>query len=232
MHSFPFDVVGFDLDGTLLDTRGDLAVALNHALALAGRPQIPLAQVSHYVGAGTRTMLSRALNAHGDLPPEAEIDALTTALIDHYEANIAVHTQLFPGGAAMLDALEQRGVRLALVTNKLERLAIRLLDTLGLSPRFATIIGGDTLGPGRAKPAPDLLHLMVERTGAKRPAYVGDTTFDTRAARAAGIPCVALTFGYGDVAPKDLGADTLIDHFDELIPALENLKRSSSTAAR
>jgi phosphoglycolate phosphatase len=223
MHNFPFDVVGFDLDGTLLDTSQDLGVALNHALSLAGRPQIRLRDVGNYVGAGTRIMLTRALESSGPLPPEAEIDALTTELIDYYETHIAVHSRLFPGGEAMLDALQQRGVTLALVTNKLERLALRLLDELALSPRFATIIGGDTLGPGRAKPAPDLLHLMVERTGAKRPAYVGDTSFDTRAARAAAIPCVAVTFGYGDVPAQDLNADALIDHFDHLVPTLNQL---------
>jgi len=223
MHSFPFDVVGFDLDGTLLETRGDLGVALNHALALAGRPAVPAQEVRFLVGAGTRVMLARAMERSGGVPDEAELTMLTEALIEHYAANIAVHTRLFPGGAAMLDALAAQGVTLALVTNKLERLAVRLLDELGLSSRFATIIGGDTLGPGRAKPKPDLLHLMVERTGALRPAYVGDTTFDTGAARAAGMPCVAVSFGYCDRPVAELGADAIIDHFDELLPTLASL---------
>jgi len=223
MHSFPFDVVGFDLDGTLLDTSGDLGVALNHALALAGRPAVAADEVRGLVGGGTRLMLTRAMERSGGVPQEAEMTALTDALVAHYEANIAVHTRLFPGGAAMLDALTERGVKLALVTNKLERLAVRLLDELGLSPRFATIIGGDTLGPGRAKPKPDLLHLMVERTGALRPAYVGDTTFDTGAALAAGIPCLAVSFGFCDRPVADLGADAIIDHFDELLPTLAGL---------
>ncbi len=226
MHTFPFDVVGFDLDGTLLDTSGDLGVALNHALVLAGRRQIPLGEVASLVGGGTRVMLERALiHTGGPLEPPA-MDAMAAALVEHYEAHIAVHTRLFDGGAAMLDALEARGVRLALVTNKMERLAVKLLDELGLSPRFATIIGGDTLGPGRAKPKPDLLHLMVERTGAKAPAYIGDTTFDTGAARAAGIPCVAVSFGFCDRLPHELGANAVIDHYDALVPALESLAKA------
>jgi len=228
MHNFPFDVVGFDLDGTLLDTSGDLGVALNHALKLAGRAAVPMEQVRELVGGGTRVMLARALERSGALLPEPEMAELTAELVKHYEANIAVHTRLFDGGAQMLDALEAHGVRLALVTNKLEHLAVKLLDELRLSPRFAAIIGGDTLGAGHAKPKPDLLHLMIERTGAKRPAYVGDTTFDTGAARAAGIPCVAVSFGFNDRAMAELGADSVIDHFDQLVPTLENLAQISA----
>jgi phosphoglycolate phosphatase len=116
-----------------------------------------------------------------------------------------------------------QGVRIAVVTNKLERFAVRLLDELGLSGRFCTVLGGDSLGPGRAKPAPDLLLEMAARCGGGRAAYVGDTTFDTRAARAAGMPCVALDFGYNDANPHDLGADAVISHYDELLGALDAL---------
>jgi phosphoglycolate phosphatase len=166
----PFDVVGFDLDGTLLDTAGDLAAALNHALVLAGRQAVSLDTARTYVGGGTRVMLMRALEANGGALPDAEVDVLLPQLVSYYEAHIAVHTQPYPGMLAMLDTLDARGVKLALVTNKLEHLARRLLGELGLTERFYTIIGGDTLGPGRAKPAPDLLHLMVERSGLTAPA--------------------------------------------------------------
>ena len=225
MHSFPFDIVGFDLDGTLLDTSGDLGVALNHALTLAGRPTVALRDVYRFVGGGTRTMLARALAESGGPVDAQSMDQLTAALVAHYEANIAQHTKLYPGAAAMLAALADRGVHLAIVTNKLEHLAQKLFAELGLSHHFYTIIGGDTLGPSRAKPAPDLLHLMIERAPlpAPRAAYVGDTYFDTQAAQAAHIPCVAVTFGFSDRPVADLGADAMIDHFDDLVGALEKL---------
>ncbi|WP_159867181.1 HAD-IA family hydrolase [Novosphingobium sp. 9U] len=223
MTDFPFDIVGFDLDGTLLDTLGDLASAVNHALALEGRASIPVENVRHLVGGGSRKMLARALEETGGPVSDARFDTLSAELIDFYGDNIAVHTQLYPGGAAMLDALEARGVRLALVTNKLEGLAVKLLGKLGLSGRFYTIIGGDTLGDGRAKPRPDLLLEMVARAGGGRPAYVGDTTYDTRAAQAAGIPCVAVSFGFNDLRADQLGAAAVIDHFDQLVPTLESL---------
>jgi phosphoglycolate phosphatase len=123
----------------------------------------------------------------------------------------------------MLDALAACGVCLAVATNKREDLALRLFDELGLASRFAAIIGGDTLGPGTAKPAPDMLHAMVEQCGGGRAAFVGDTTFDVGAARAAGLPVVAVRFGFCDLPPDELGADAVIDHFDELVPALEAL---------
>jgi len=223
MTAFPFAIVGFDLDGTLLDTHADLGEALNHALTRAGRSPVPTSAVRDLIGGGARLMLERGLAMTGGPLPEDEVRALHRELIAHYRENIAVHTALFPGGAAMLDALEERGARLAVVTNKLESLAVRLLDELGLSARLATIIGGDTLGPGRSKPEPDLLHEMVRRLGGGRAAYVGDTTFDTGAARAAGLPCVAVSFGFNDVPVDALGADAVIDHYDELVPALERL---------
>lgn len=221
----PFDIVGFDLDGTVLDSSGDLAEALNHALALAGRAPVSHDEARTYVGGGTRVMLERALAANGGPLTADRFEALLPQLIDYYADHIAVHTRPYPGAIAMLDALAAQGVKVALVTNKLEHLAVRLLGELGLGERFYTIIGGDTLGPGRAKPAPDLLHLMIERSGldAPRAAYVGDTTYDTRAARAAGLPVVAVSFGFADMDVHQMGADAVIDHFDALIPALAAL---------
>lgn len=220
MTTIPFDMVGFDLDGTLLDTHQDLGAALNHALEIAGRPTVPMPEVPGLIGGGGRTMLRRALERSGGMVPDAEFDALHGALLEFYGENIAHRTCLFPGGAEMLDGLASRGVKLAVVTNKLEALARKGFEALGLTERFFTIIGGDTLGPGRAKPRPDLIELMIQRGGGGRAAFVGDTTYDIGAARAAKVPIVAVSFGFNDLPVRELGADAVIDHFDELIPAL------------
>lgn len=222
MTQFPFDIVGFDLDGTLFDTAYDLGHALNHALDLAGRPPVPLDQVKRHIGGGAAQMLRSALTESGGVD-EAAFAGLQARLLEYYAANIAHHTTLFPGGAAMLDALDAAGVKIAIATNKREDMALRLFDALGITARFATVIGGDTLGPGRAKPAPDMLHEMVARLGGGRAAFVGDTTFDVGAARAAGMPVVACAFGFNDLPAHELGADAVIDHFDELVPALLRL---------
>lgn len=217
--TIPFDIVGFDLDGTLLDTSRDLGVALNHALGTIGRPAVPYEQVRCLIGGGSGLMLHRALALTGG-EEGIDFEALRLVLVQYYGANIAHHTALFPGGVEMLGQLEALGAKLAVVTNKPHHLAVRLFDELGLSRRFATIIGGGTYP---LKPAPDALHAMVEQCGGGRAAFVGDTTFDTRAARAASMPCVAVSFGFIDAPVEQLGADAVIDHFDELVPALARL---------
>ena len=229
MSKFPFDIVGFDLDGTLLDTSADLGHALNHVLASIGRRVVPIAQARQFIGGGAGQMLRGALAASGGFD-EGHIRALQDQMVAFYAQNISCHTRLFPGGEAMLDALAARGVTLAVATNKSEALAVQLFEELGLAHRFAAIIGGDTLGPGKAKPAPDMLHEMVARCAGAgnaggnfngRAAFVGDTTYDIGAARAAGMPVIAVRFGFCDMPPDDLGADKVIDHFDDLVPALE-----------
>ena len=217
--AIPFDIVGFDLDGTLLDTSRDLGNALNHALGTIGRPEVPYEQVRNLIGGGSGLMLRRALALTGG-EDGIEFEPLRQVLVRYYGDHIAHHTRLFPGGDKMLDELAASGVKLAVVTNKPHALAVRLFDELGLSPRFASVIGGGTYP---LKPAPDALHAMVEQCGGGRAAFVGDTTFDTRAAQAAAMPCVAVSFGFVDAPMHELGADAVIDHFDELVPALRTL---------
>jgi phosphoglycolate phosphatase len=122
MRPFPFAIVGFDLDGTLLDTHADLGAAVNHALAVAGRPAVPSDHIERFIGGGAKLMLERALAETGGIA-EDEFKPLYRELLRFYGDNIAVHTRLFPGGEAMLDALARREVKLAVVTNKFETLA-------------------------------------------------------------------------------------------------------------
>jgi phosphoglycolate phosphatase len=222
MADFPFAIVGLDLDGTLLDTSGDLAAAVNHALASAGRPLLTVEQVRPMIGGGSRHMLAQGMAATGGCT-EAELDVLQRRLLDFYEAHIAVETRPFPGCLDALDALADRGVRLAVVTNKNEHLAREVLGALGLLARFDCLIGGDTMGPGRAKPAPDPILAMIERCGGGRAAFVGDSIYDVGAAKAAGIPAIVCAFGFLQQPVETLGADAVIDHYRELIPALESL---------
>jgi phosphoglycolate phosphatase len=223
MNGFPFDIVGFDLDGTLVDTNPDLTPAINAALEAAGRAAISEASTRKLIGGGSRKMLERGLDLTGGPVPDAQFEELYARLLSFYGANIAVHSRPFPGVPAALDVLARHGAKLAVVTNKPEHLAVSLLDALGMSNRFASVIGGDTLGPGRGKPAPDMIFETIARAGGGSFAMVGDSSFDVRAAKAAGKPCVALSFGYNDVPVAELGADAVIDHYDELVPALAAL---------
>ena len=217
--TIPFEIVCFDLDGTLLDTSGDLGAAVNHALSLVGRAAVPHEAIAGLIGGGARLMLQQALALTGGADG-IDQDKLFEELLAYYEANIAVHTAPYPGAIAVLDTLAAAGIKLAVVTNKRERMAHMLFDALGLTARFTCIIGA---GRYPLKPAPDALLAMVAQCGAGRAAYVGDTTFDTRAAKAAGLPCVAVSFGFSDAPIHELGADAVIDHFDQLVPALARL---------
>lgn len=219
MSDFPFAIVGFDLDGTLVDSSRDLGAALNYALGLAGRDPIPLDEVAPLIGGGAKRMLERALIHEGGMD-EAQFKPIYRELLSFYAENLSVHTRPYPGCEAMLDALAGEGCTLAVVTNKFEAFASRLLEEIGLLDRFATVIGGDTLGPGRNKPSPDPILEMIARCGSGPTAFVGDTTTDVNAAKAAGVPCIAVSFGFNDKPAHELGADAVIHHFDDLAAAL------------
>jgi phosphoglycolate phosphatase len=229
MTVFPFDTIGFDLDGTLVDTAPDLCRAVNHALSTIGRPPLTESATREVIGGGTQAMLSRALDRTGGAVGEDTFQQLYLALIDHYEHHTSAHSAPYPGCLAALDALAAKGCRLAVVTNKQERFARKLLDELGMTGRFACILGGDTLGPGRSKPNRDMLDEALRQCGGTRFAMVGDSSFDVRAARAADVPVVVLAGGYHDAPPEALGADALIGGFDELVAALEGLHDPSAS---
>lgn len=220
MPFFPFDVVVFDLDGTLADTAADLAAALNHALERLGRPVVDVKRVRHLVGHGARALLRKGLAASGD-SPESLVDQGFPAFIDYYAANICVGTRIYPELEAALDALAARGVALALCTNKLERLTHSLVDAIGWSGRFAAIVGGDTLSVRKPDPLP--LRAAIARAGGGRAAFVGDSITDADTAKAAQVPFVAVSFGFSNRPAEQLGADAVIHRYGELVPALERL---------
>ncbi|TAK07132.1 MAG: HAD family hydrolase [Rhizorhabdus sp.] len=217
---FPFDVVAFDLDGTLADTAPDLTAALNHALGVLGRPPVPAEDVRHMVGHGARALLQKGLAATGEMT-EALVEQGFPIFIDYYLEHIADGTTIFPGLEAVLDQLAARGVKLAVCTNKAEGLARRCIDALGWANRFDALVGGDTLPVRKPDPAP--LFEAIARCGGGRAAYVGDSITDTDTGRNANIPTVAVSFGFSDRPVGELDAAALIDQFDELIPTLERL---------
>jgi phosphoglycolate phosphatase len=217
-----FDIVGFDLDGTLVDSSGDLTAAVNDTLASVGRAPLTIAQVKTMVGGGAKHMLTQGLDATGGIKADA-FRALYKRMLAYYGDHLSVHTRPFPGAVAALDALAESGVRVAVCTNKFESFATRLLTDLGLIDRFACIIGGDTLGPGLSKPDRAPIDEMIRRSGGGRAAFVGDSIYDIMAARNAGIPGIAVSFGFLLEPVEQMGADAVIDSFDDLIPTLDRL---------
>lgn len=226
MTEISFDIIGFDLDGTLLDTSMELAASLNHALDSAGRPQVDEQSIRSLVGMGARHMLEMALEQSGGSDKD-QVRSLMPVLIGHYEANLGNNAPAFAGLAEAMDALQGQGVKLAVVTNKFESLAVKLLTKVGMIDRFVTVIGGDTMGKGRSKPKRDPIDEMIRRCGGvvdQTPtAFIGDSIFDVKAAQNAGIANVAVSFGFLHQPVEELGADAIIDHYDELVPTLVKL---------
>lgn len=225
MTGFPFRVVAFDLDGTLADTAPDLAAALNHALGALGRPEVPPESVRHLVGHGAKALLRKGLAASGTAD-EALVERGFPAFLDFYAANICVGSRCYPGLHETLDELSALGVRLAVCTNKPERLTRLLLPPLGLAGRFDAVVGADTLAVKKPDPAP--LHEAIARAGGGRAAFVGDSITDADTAKAARVPFVAVRFGFSDRPVETLGADAVIDGYEELVGALRALAEPRS----
>lgn len=224
MAGFPFAVVAFDLDGTLADTAPDLAAAVDHALAALGRPGIDPQAVRRMIGPGARVLLRRALAASGEADEailEGLVEQALPIYLEYYAAHIRVGTGAYPDLDEAMAVLAARGVRFAICTNKRERLAHALIEALGWSGRFAAIVGADTLAVRK----PDALPLReaIARAGGGRAAYVGDSITDAETARAAGVPFVAVSFGFSDRPVEQLGADAVIDSYADLVGTLERL---------
>lgn len=230
MKDIPFEIIGFDLDGTLLDTSMELAASLNHALEHADRPPVNAQSIRPLVGMGARNMLKMALNDSGGSDENGDQDLVETlfpVLINHYEANLGLNAPAFDGLIDAMDMLQRQHIKLAVVTNKFESLAVKLLTKVGMIDRFITVIGGDTMGKGRSKPKRDPIDEMIRRCGGivgQTPAaFIGDSIFDISAAKNAGIANIAVSFGFLNQPVEELGADAIIDHYDELVPALVKL---------
>jgi len=213
----------FDLDGTLVDTAPDLVGGLNVAMALEKLDPITVPEVRRIVGGGVRVMLERGLGLRNHAVSEARFDALAAAFLAHYELHIADESALYPDVERVLDDLTADGYRLAVCTNKPEKLSLLLLEALSLRSRFAAICGADTFPVKK----PDPLHLIgtIERAGGDvgRAVMIGDSRADSDVARNAKVPCVLLDYGYTDVPARELGADAVISHFRDVPAAIRKL---------
>lgn len=216
----------FDLDGTLVDTAPDLFATLNHILDQEDLPAAEDGMIRPHISFGARRMIEEGVALAGTTRSDDEIDQLLARFLDHYAANIAVKSAPYPNMVEVLVAAALGGAKLGVCTNKRERLARQLLGELEMHSHFEAILGYDTLDV--RKPHPRHLTETILRCGGnpEKAIMVGDSPTDVATAKAAGIPVIAVSFGYSEVPPRELGADIVIDDYaDFLDAALQLLPR-------
>ena len=209
------DTVLFDLDGTLLDTAGDMAAALNAVRADHGRAPLPLESIRPYVSKGGMALVCLGFDVEAG---SERADSLYRRLIDSYRQNLSAHTRLFPGMEALLARIEDSERRFGVVTNKPGFLAEPLLDAMQLAGRLACVVSGDTLDKRKPWPEPLWHACEVIDTPVANAVYVGDDARDIESGRRAGMRTIAAAYGYiapGE-DPREWGADAVVEHPDEI----------------
>ena len=215
--------IAFNLDGTLVETAPDLIGTLNRMLDARDIPRMPVEAAQHLVGHGALALLRHGFQEAGAAWDEAEAPALLEEFLADYLANIAVHSRPYDGVVETLERLAARGAILCVATNKRTDLSVALIGALELERHFAVVCGPDRVSARK----PDGAHVReaVQLAGGDpaRTVMVGDGAPDVQAAKAAGVPCVVVSFGYTPLPAAELGGDVLIDRFGELEAAVDRL---------
>ncbi len=216
--------LSFDLDGTLVDTAGEITAVANRTLADFGVEPWPEATVRRFIGHGARALmlhlLAHTLLRQPELADRLRAEAVLASMDIHHAAMAGRHSQPYPGAIAALQRLQAAGVPIACVTNKEQRFAERVLEGCGLTRYIDVLIAGDTLP--QKKPDPAVLRAAAQRLAVpvEALAHVGDSGIDLRCARAAGALAWGVTWGYDGGEPLvDAAPGRLFDRFDELTDA-------------
>ena len=215
-----FDTVIYDLDGTLIDSAKDMQMAVSHVLADHGLPPVTEDDVRIFMGQGSKVTMGKAFAKYGKTLDDEALSAVTREFVRYYEADPISHTTAFAGVAEVVARFANLGLKQGVCTNKFERPSRMILEHLKLMPPISDVAGADTF-PVR-KPDPRHILLLVERMGgsAGRTVMIGDSIHDVEAAHAAGLPAVLVSWGYTARPASELGAEAVIERFDELPEAL------------
>ena len=205
----------FDLDGTLVNTKADLAAATNHMLQELGLPLLSVAQVESFIGLGARVLIERALGQErAHLVAEG-----FTLFMDYYDAHLLDRTRPYPGMETLLTVARDQGKCLSVLTNKPEQPTRAILSGLGLLDYFSAVIGGDTLS--KRKPDPQGVFVLQQAVGRAltETLLIGDSEIDMRTGRAAGIATCGVTWGFGHAGFETCPPTFLV----ETVPALRQI---------
>jgi len=208
----------FDLDGTLIDSKLDIADAANAARARFGLPALPVKEVMPFIGFGIRHLIGGVL----DTKDEARIDEGLKAALAHYDLHLGEKTVLFEGARELLEDLNRRGIPCGVVSNKPHPLTVKTLEILGLTALFRAAFGEGNGMRKKPDPEPVLKALGIMGVDASGCVFVGDSSVDVETARNAGMPSVLLAFGFGDMeAAQEAGPDLTVRSLAELATLLK-----------
>jgi len=225
---FEVKAVLFDLDGTLADTVGDLAGAVNRIRSDRLLPLVAIDVLRPYASHGARGMLGAAFGIGRDSP---EFEPLRDLFLDNYAADLCAKTQLFEDAETVLSEIERRGLSWGIVTNKAARFMVPLLERLALSTRTVAVISGDTTANTKPHPEPLLAAAVALKIDPSHCVYVGDAERDIIAGRAAGMKTLIASYGYlgANDTPDNWGADGAIDSLADLLDWLPETVRRTAT---
>lgn len=221
----------FDLDGTLVHSAPDICAAANHALKPLGARTLTADEISLMIGNGLPKLLERAFAA-AEIPPDRQqFDETYAAFISYYEAHPAVLSRLYPGTLEALETLAGEGFTLCVCTNKLEAIALEVLDGLNIRRFFKSVVGGSPGRPQKPDPAP-LIKAVKDAGGDPAQAIlIGDSGADAALARAAPCPLILVSFGYSHEPVSSLGAALVVDDMSAMPGAVHSVILSDSGAA-
>jgi phosphoglycolate phosphatase len=219
----------FDLDGTLVDSAEDLRAALNQLLMELDLRSIEAAEIRSMIGDGVLKLVERGLIAANADSTQGK--AVLSRFLEIYQADPANLTRPYPGVVETLSALRRARIRMAVVTNKPFTAAKEILRALSLAEYFSVVVGGDSL-PYR-KPRPEPMFEAIRQLGvdAGQTLVVGDNIHDVEAAHAAGMRCIAVSYGYHHLPPSQFNADHLVDRFEQIMPLVVEPMGSSEYSA-
>ncbi len=221
----PMDLLIFDLDGTLIDSRLDLANAVNATRRHMGMEPLSNERVYGYVGNGAPVLIRRAL---GEQATEAELQEALEFFLEYYGQHMLDHTALYPGVRDSIDRLRAAGKRMAVLTNKPVRMSRTIVEGLGVAGHFFQVYGGNSFE--FKKPNPVGIRALMEEAGVgqDRALMVGDSSVDVQTARNAGIRCCGVTYGFQPETLADPAPDLLVDRMEDMADWVLRASKSST----
>jgi phosphoglycolate phosphatase len=225
--SWPAAVV-FDLDGTLVDSAGDITTSLNELLVARHLAPFPEETVRDFVGDGSKALVQRALQTRGVLLDSEDLRVAVSSYDAIYGTHLVERTYVYDGALEVMADLKARGIRIGICTNKFQDKAEGVVSHFGLDKYAEVVVGGVSGRPG--KPSPIMLIETLEALEMPREdaVLVGDSTFDVQCARAAGVAVIGVTFGYSQTPMRKLDPDAMIDSYAEFTKAYESLRANAA----